>query len=493
MNSFYNFKDYEALFDLIDYSRVYPKVYAKIIRHYKVENIEGLYRICKGKYPKKDNVITSNIDYHIGRALDLLLYPKDEMIFPVARFYGERLKRYLQSKGVIAHFTKGLLRGDLTLTSVDLVVKIDSLNRLKEILEGFYLFGKIKEERENLLRFESLRGHCFNLYGFTHSNATMALFLLSFPEESLNYLRKIFPHYTFSFEGIRAGDRVYTFEREEDIFRFLNMQFIPYELRWDREAIDKALDYAIPPLIEVTDVKGDFHIHTLFSDGEDFIEDIVREARDLDYEYIGITEHSRSQKSGNGIDVDDWSLEADFIQSKNKDLFPFRILKGLEVDILKDGGLDFPYNILKKMDIVILALHHPNDGKLDPNEKIAYGMKSEIGSILAHPKDRYWGREPLFELDIPYLFENALNYNMALEISSIPDRIGFSAEEIKMGKQKGVRFAINSDAHAPGYLKNIDIGIIRARRGWLTKEDVINTYTYDRLKDEGLILRGRKI
>ncbi len=489
----YDFEDYEALFDLIDYTRVYPEVFAKIIRHYKIKDIETLYKICKGKFPKKDRIVTSNIDSHIGRALDLFLYPKKEIILPVAKFYGEKLKKSLESKeDYVVKFTKGLLRGEPTLSSIDLILSSSSLSQLEEDIKRFYLFEEFIRKENDFISFRSKRGHIFNVYITSPSAFGYLFFLYSFKDEVLNYLKSLFPHYIFTKEGISSQGKSFCFSSESEVFDFLDMQFIPYELRWDKESVDKALSHDIPPLVKLSDIKGDFHIHTFFSDGEGFIKDIVHEAKDLDYEYVAITEHSRSQKSGNGIGVEDWKVEADFIQRANEELYPFRIFKGLEVDILKDGALDFPYEVLREMDVVVLALHHPKDGTLDPNEKIAYGMRSGVGSILAHPKDRYWGKEFPFELDLSYLFENAIAYNVTLEISSIPDRIGFSAEEIKEGKRRGVKFAINSDAHAPGYLRNIDIGIIRARRGWLTKNDVINTYKYSRLVDEGIIVNKRK-
>ncbi len=487
---FYNFKDYEALFDLIDYSRVQAGLFFKLIRYYNLKSIDELYVVCKAKRPKKEHVITSNIDSHIARAIDLLLYPKKELIFPVARFYGERLKAFLKANSFEVLFTKDLLRGEPLIYTIDLIVKYNSQEALKDKLKEFYLFDRFLNEEKGRLEFLSKRGHIFNLYVANPSNFGTLFFILSFKESLLEKLRSIFPGYAFALNGIEYGGKVHTFSKEEEVFEFLDMQFIPYELRWDGESIDKAVKKEIPQLVESKDIRGDFHNHTYFSDGEGYLEDLVEISGYLHYDYVGVTEHSRTQKTGNGINVIDWYMERDLIEKLNRDISPFRILSGLEVDILGDGGLDFPDDIIKQMDIVILALHHPEWGTLDPNEKIAYGMRSGLGSILAHPKDRYWGRKPFFELDLSYLFENAKRHNVALEISSIPDRIGFSAEELKEGKVSRVKFAINADAHAPGYLKNMDIGIIRARRGWLTKEDVINTYTLERLREEGFLKNG---
>jgi len=480
---FYNFTDYDALFDLIDYTRVRVSVFFKIIRTYEIHDIQRLYEVCKKKFPKKDKVITSNIDSHIGRALDLLLYPKSEMILPVARFYGSRLKEYMEKKkGWKVNFVKNLLIGEPVLNHIDLLVINPRIDDVKNVLKEFYLFGKLIDEQKDCISFESKRGHIYNIYLATHENMGNKLFFLSFKNSVINEIKRHFPSYIITPESIVLNGKKYIFSDEKEIFEFLNLQFIPYELRWDREVVRKAIKKDIPNLVKVEDIIGDFHTHTFFSDGEGAIEDIIHGAKSLKYKYVGITEHSESQKTGNGISPLDWYLEREYIKKLNHDFSPFRVLAGLEVDILGDGGFDFPYEVLSKMDFVILALHHPEYGKLDPNERIAYAMRSGIGSILAHPKDRYWGKEHLFKLDIDYLYENAVQYNVALEISSIPDRIGFSAEEIKKGRKRGVKFAINSDAHAPGYLRNIDIGIIRARRGWLTRDDVINTYTLEKLK-----------
>ncbi len=487
--SFYKFENYDALFDLVDYTKIRTSLFFKLIKGYQLNSIDKLYEVCKKKLPKKDKVITSNIDSHIARALDLLLYPKKELILPVARFYGKRLKGYLEKKDIVERvsFTKGLIRGKPTLNSIDLLVVAPSFLKLKSALESFYLFGKFIEEREDFISFESSRGHRFNIYITEDKYFGNTSFYLSFPDETMDKIKKRFLHYDFSYNGICYDNTLKRFETEEQVFKFLNMEFIPYEIRWDRDSIDKAMNFKLPQLITSQDIRGDFHIHTFFSDGEGYVEDIFNEAKGLSYDYVAITEHSISQKTGNGISPADWKMEADLIDNLNRKYADFTFFKGLEVDILGDGALDFPYEILKEMNIVVLALHHPEYGTLDPNEKLAYAMRSRVGSILAHPKDRYWGRELKFSPDLSYLFDNATSYNVALEISAIPDRIGFSAHEIKMGKEKGVKFAINSDAHAPGYLRNVDIGIIRARRGWLTKEDVINTYSYERLLDERII------
>ncbi len=490
---FYEFKDYDALFDLISYTRIKASLFFGLIKNYTLKDIDGLYRVCKKKLPKKDKIITSNIDSHIARALDLLLYPKEELILPVARFYGKKFRDYLIKRGVVNNisFTKGLVRGEPTLNSIDILVSVDSLFKLRNAIESFYLFKRYIEENERILSFISSRGHRFNIYLSEDPYFGNASFYLSFPDEVMDYIKKRFSYYSFSYDQLSYGNTIKKFEEESQIFDFLNMEFIPYELRWDKDSIKKATEFMLPKLIDISDVKGDFHIHTFFSDGEGYIEHIYQEAIKLNYDYVAITEHSVSQRTGNGISPTDWKIEADLIEELNEKYPDFSLLKGLEVDILGDGGLDFPYEILKEMDIVILALHHPEYGTLDPNEKIAYAMKSGIGSILAHPKDRYWGRELKFSLELPYLFDNALRYKVALEISSIPDRIGFTSWEVKEGKKKGVKFAINSDAHAPGYLRNVDIGVIRARRGWLTSEEVINTYNYERLIREKIIRKGK--
>ena len=490
----YKFEDYNALFDLVDYTRVRASLFFKLIRNYHLKNIDELYTVCKKKLPKKERIITSNIDSHISRALDLLLYPKTELILPVARFYGKRLKDYLKKQKVVNKimFTKELLRGSPVLNSIDLLVDTISIDKLKIALEKFYLFEKFEKEDKKCIIFRTKRGQLFNIYltdKFSFGNSS---FYLSFSESVMETLKKSFSNYDISYDYISNKEKNYKFEEEHEIFKFLHLQFIPYELRWDDDVIKKAIKYEIPELVNISDIKGDFHIHTIFSDGEGYIEDVVQEGKSLGYNYIAITEHSINQKSGNGINVSDWSMERALINFLNKKYSDFNIFSGLEVDILKDGSLDFPYEILKKMDVVLLALHHPEYGTLDPNDKIAYAIKSEIGSILAHPKDRYWGREPLFSLDLPYLFENAKRHSVALEISSIPDRIGFTASEIEEGKKAGIKFAINSDAHAPEYLKNIDIGIVRAKRGWLTKNDIINTYSFERLIKEGIIMKNNR-
>jgi DNA polymerase (family 10) len=270
---------------------------------------------------------------------------------------------------------------------------------------------------------------------------------------------------------------------ENVIYKKLGLEFIPPELRENRGELKAAENKKIPELVELDDLKGDLHIHTKFSEGKYSLDKMVNAAQELDYEYIAITDHSQSQKIANGMDIDTLKQQWDAIDDISGK-YNIKILKGAEVDILPDGTLDYPDDVLKKLDIVIGSVHSRfKSSKKEMTERIIAALSNKHLDILGHPTGRLIGKRERYQADFDKIFETAGDNNKILEISSQPKRLDLNDESILHAKKFNVKFCINTDSHDISHLDFMKYGIGQAKRGWLTREDIINTYSYSKLKD----------
>jgi len=265
---------------------------------------------------------------------------------------------------------------------------------------------------------------------------------------------------------------------EKEVYKKLGLQYIEPELRENRGEIEIAAKDKLPNLINYNDVKGDFHVHSSWSDGFNSIEENVNFAKKMGVDFIGITDHSQSLKIAQGLSeekVVKKIKEIERINNKNPD---FRVLCGTECDIKSDGTLDYSDKILKKFDFVCIGIHIGfKMKKEDMTRRITKAMKNEYVDFLAHPTGRLIGRREPYEVDMEQIIDVAKTTNTFLEINSFPDRLDLNDIHTKLAKEKGVKIVIGTDAHSVEQLQYIKFGIATARRGWLEKKDVLNSYS----------------
>jgi DNA polymerase (family X) len=270
---------------------------------------------------------------------------------------------------------------------------------------------------------------------------------------------------------------------EEEIYEKLGLGYIPPELRESRGEIKAAAVNELPRLIEAGDLRGDLHIHTNYSEGKESIETMLSGAEALNYEYIAITDHSRSQRIAGGLEIE--RLKAQWKEiDKLSNHFKIKILKGSEVEILRDGSLDYPEEILKKLDIVLGAVHSGFSAPEErTTERIITALENKHLDILAHPSGRLLGKRKAYEVNFEKVFEIADANGKVIEINSQPSRLDLNDELILRAKDFGLKFCISTDSHSLSDLTFMRYGLGQARRGWLEKEDVVNTYPYSRLNE----------
>ncbi len=276
--------------------------------------------------------------------------------------------------------------------------------------------------------------------------------------------------------GIFRGEEQLVSRNEEAIYRSLGMDYVVPELRENRGEIDAALSGSLPKLIEASDIRGDLHIHTMYSDGMNTITEMTHAALEKGYEYIAITDHTHHLKIAHGLDVDRFLEQIEEIDRLNESIEGIRVLKSAEVDILADGTLDLPTSVLERLDFAVCAVHYQfNLTAKEQTRRILKAMESPYFTILAHPTGRLLGLREPYPIDMEAIIQACSDRKIILELNSQPDRLDLNDIHCRMAKDAGVNIVISTDAHSCNDLALIDYGVGQARRGWLTPDNVINT------------------
>ena len=283
--------------------------------------------------------------------------------------------------------------------------------------------------------------------------------------------------------GLFKGDKPIAGATEEEIYGKLGLAYVPPELREDRGEIALAQKNQLPRLVKLADMRGDLHAHSTWSDGTASLAEMAAAAKARGYEYIAITDHSRRVTVAHGLDPRRLAQQIAEIDRLNEKLDGITVLKGIEVDILADGQLDLPDTILSRLDIVVASVHSYFDlTAAAQTERIVRAMDNRHLSILGHPTGRLIGEREPYALDLDRLIAAAGERGCFLEINSQPERLDLNDIHIQMAKDKGVKLAISTDAHSTDMLAYVRFGIDQARRGWLTRDDVINTRSLAELR-----------
>ena len=271
-------------------------------------------------------------------------------------------------------------------------------------------------------------------------------------------------------------------EKEEDIYRILGLPYIPPELREDSGEIEAAIEGRLPKLVELRDIKGDLHVHSKWSDGSHDFEELIDEAKKRGYEYIAITDHSKGLGIARGLSAERLMEEKKEIDAINKRLKGFRLIVGTEVDIRSSGEIDFPDEILKKMDIVVASIHSGfRQDKEQITKRLVSAIRNPYVSIIAHPTGRLIGERDPYDVDMNEVFKVAKETGTAIEINAYPLRLDLSDIYVKIAREMGVRVVISTDTHVANQFDYMGYGVSIARRGWLEKKDVLNTLSYNLL------------
>ena len=257
---------------------------------------------------------------------------------------------------------------------------------------------------------------------------------------------------------------------EESVYRTLGIPYCPPELR------EHPFRGEPPPLVELAEIRGDLHVHSTWSDGKASVLDMCEAARDRGYEYLAICDHTRNVRVVPGLDADDVRRQAEEIAEANERLAPFRVLRGIECDILPDGSLDLPDDVLAELDWVMASVHAGQRAPKDElTRRTVEAMRHPAVRGLSHPKGRIINHRPENALDLERVFEVALELGTAVETNGLPDRLDLRDEYVRLAIEAGVPVLCSTDAHSVRGLGNMRLSVATARRGWATAADVLNT------------------
>jgi DNA polymerase (family 10) len=278
--------------------------------------------------------------------------------------------------------------------------------------------------------------------------------------------------------GLFKNEKRIAGDDEEGVYKALGLQWIPPELREDKGEIEAAQKGKLPSLVSMDDIRGDLHSHTDQSDGKNTIEEMLSAAQVLKYEYYVVSDHTQSLTIANGMDEGRLLKRIEEIDEFNASgRWKMKILKGAEVDILADGGLDIEDEVLSQLDIVTASIHSKmKDAKETMTERVCRALENKYVHVLGHPTGRLIGKRYELEIDLARVFETARKHNVMMELNAHPQRLDLNDGNLRAATKMGLKIAINTDAHRISELDNMRYGVYQARRGWLTPDDVINTY-----------------
>ena len=292
--------------------------------------------------------------------------------------------------------------------------------------------------------------------------------------------------------GLFKGEKMIAGPREQDIYKKLGLDYAEPLLREDRGEIEAAKNHALPELIQMGDIRGDLHMHTDASDGNCDIAEMVHAAKALGYEYICITDHSKSSAIANGLSPKRLARQIEQIRKINEKLKGISIFAGSEVDILANGTLDFDDKLLAELDFVVASIH---SGLASPREKVTArtlkAMDNPYVSCIGHPTGRLIGQREAMDIDMAAVIEHAAETHTALEVNASPQRLDLKDVHCRMAIEAGVKLTIGTDAHSPAGLGLMGFGVATAGRGWATKADVLNTFSAAKVRSWLRTKRGK--
>jgi DNA polymerase (family 10) len=280
---------------------------------------------------------------------------------------------------------------------------------------------------------------------------------------------------------IKTGKRLAGRE-EDDVYKALGLPWIPPELREDQGELDAAAAGRLPTLVEAADVKGDFHIHTTWSDGSDSLDEMAKAGQARGYQYLTICDHSRSLKVAHGMTIERLRAQMAAIRALNARAKGFRLLMGAEVDILSDGSMDYPDRVLAELDFVVGSIHSGmSQSEAVLTRRMIAAMRNPFVTLIAHPTGRLMGQREPYALDLETVFAAAKDTGTAMEINAYPKRLDLNDAAARRARELGVTLAVSTDSHSRDQLEQMPFGLGVARRAWLEPRHLLNCRSLDQL------------
>jgi DNA polymerase (family 10) len=470
----------DELIAIMDISGMGPKTLSMLHKEKGINNLSQLEKaLDDGSLLGLFGIGEKKVE-NIKRGIQLLKQSKGRMnlgiAFPVAKRIAEALREKAGSKKI--EWAGSLRRMKENIGDIDILAT--GLNKEKIV----YTFTHLPEVKEVLASGETKAsvivegGIQIDLRVVEEDSYGAALQYFTGSKAHNIHLRGIAKAKGIKINeyGVFKGNKRIGGKEEKDVYRALGMDWIEPELREDRGEIEAAKEDRLPKLVKESEIKGDFHVHSKWSDGTSSIEEMARAAQKRGYQYVAICDHSKSLKIAHGLDESRLIKQIEEIERVNGKLKGFQILKGTEVDILADGKLDLSEKVLGKLDLVAAAVHSGfKQEKEKMTKRIVRALENPRVHILVHPSGRLLGARDPYEVDIDEVMETAKRYGKALEINAYFERLDLDDIRCRKAKEMGIPLAIGTDSHHLDQMWMISLGVAVARRGWLERKDVLNT------------------
>ncbi len=465
-----------------------PKTIALLWEHYRVSTIDDLERICKEQKLRVLPRLGAKLEEKVLRSIVHYRKSAGRFLLNFAGEVAEELIRYLgQTPGIDRITPAGSFRrGKETVGDLDLLITGPAA---PVALDRFVAYPGVTE----------VLGKGPNKASAKVGSQGIQVDLRALPAESygaaLQYFTGSKDHnvalrgrglklgYTLNEYGLfrLEGEAKVAGETEEEIYEKLGLVWIPPELRENQGEIDAAAEGRLPNLVELSQIRGDLHLHTTESDGRATLVEMAEAARALGYHYIAITDHSKALAMANGLDEKRAVAFAQQVREINQMGLGVHVFSGIECDIRKDGSMDLAEDALAELDLVIGSVHsYMNMEAAEMTDRLLRALQCRCLRILGHPTGRLLLVREQFPFDFERVVREAAAHNVFLEISAAPERLDLYDTLLRVAKARGAKFAISTDAHHPQQLENMRYGVAMARRGWLDAADVINTLPLDR-------------
>ena len=468
----------DELAELLEIRGVGPKFLRTLVKRFAVRDIGSLKEsIADPDILELGGIGKKKIE-QISRSIEVFEGGKKRMrlaeAYPVAMLIKEETEKI---PGVLKVQAAGSLRRmSETVGNIDIIA---SAAETSEIIEQFTALGFVKQvlrKTENGARVLTDTAVRADLLVTTPACYSSALQNLTGSRSHNARIREIASAKGFETDALGIRDETGYFSSEQHLYESLGLQYIPPELREDTGEIETAGAGKLPELLEREDLRGDLHTHSTWSDGASTIREMADRAATLGYQYIAITDHSPSSRIANGLSISRLMRKKKEVEEINSEGRSVTVLMGSEVDILSDGSLDYPDEVLEELDFVVASVH--SSFSMEENEmtkRICSALENPNVDALGHPTGRLIAQREPYKVDIDAVIETAKNHDKALEINSSYKRLDLKDTHARKAVEAGVKIIVSTDAHRTQHLERIIFGVGTAKRGWVKRKDVVNT------------------
>ncbi len=479
--------------ELMRVPEIGPKTAMVLYRELGVKDLNGLRQAAEQHRIRALKGFGERSEEAILRGIELVQGQGGRMLLGKALPIAEEVADYLRENGLDEVSVAGSLRRwKETIGDIDLLVGTDDPLRAMALFTSYPRVTEVVAKGPTRSTVRLADGTQVDLRAVPRSSYGAALQYFTGSKEHNVVMRRLAIQQGFRLNEYGlfrrdGGERVAGAD-EAEIYRTLGLDPMPPEMREGRGEIEAAAAHRLPELVREEDILGDFHVHTVMSDGKATMREIALEARRRGYRYIGVTDHSRSLHIAHGVAIDDLLASVEEARQLTDEL-GIAVLRGAEVDILEDGSFDYPEEVLSELDYVIGSVHSGfKMGRKEMTERLLTAFTCRELNILGHPSGRLIGRRQAYEADMDRIIEEAARTGVLLEVNGSIERMDLNDVHCRKAKEAGAMVALSTDAHRLSHLDNIRYAVHTARRGWLEKENVLNTLPLDRVVE---IFRGR--